>query len=189
MTERKKLTPPTHLDPVYLYDKYELLRKAVFKKFKDKMTNHADREDLMSTIDQIFLQLVDEYNPHRGVDFPYYIKRMLDLRTFHHVTKFLKNVNKETYSDDDSELIIEDESYEELFQRIVDLNSIDPDLQLGEKHRRLMVGVLIERKTLKELAEEEGVPVDRLHARLYFLLKKLKRLHEEHKEIYGEDLY
>lgn len=193
--ERKKLEPPTHLEPEYLYHKYEPLRKAVFNKFKDKMSNYADKEELLSVIDQIFLQLVSEYDPNRGVDFPYYIKRMLDLRTYHHITKFLKSANHEKLSsvredtDDDPAIEIEDESVEAIFQRIVDLNSIDPELELGQKHRELMVGVLIHRKTLKELAEEEGVPVDRLHARLYFLLKKLRALHQEHTEIYGEDLY
>ena len=52
-----------------------------------------------------------------------------------------------------------------------------------------MVGVLIDRKSLKELADEEGVPPDRLHARLYFLLKKLRDVHDEHTELHGEDLY
>ncbi|MOA61702.1 hypothetical protein D3C78_1869070 [compost metagenome] len=52
-----------------------------------------------------------------------------------------------------------------------------------------MIGILIHKKTLKELAEEEGVPPDRLHARLYFLIKKLKDVHEQHKEKYGEDMY
>ncbi len=187
--ERKKLDPPTHLEPTYLYHKYEPLRVAIYKKFKDRMMNHGDREDLLSTIDQIFLTLVNEYDPNRGVDFPYYIKRMLDLRVYHHVDKYSKVTNKEVYSDDDTELIIEDDSYEEIFQRVIDLHSIDPELQLGDKHSRLMVGVLIERKTLKQLADEEGVPVDRLHARLYFLLKKLKRIHEDDVYTFGEDLY
>lgn len=185
--ERKKLEPPTHLDPYYLYEKYKPLRMAVFKKFKSMMANESDREDLMSTIDQIFLQLVNEYDPNRLVDFPFYIKRMIDLRTYHHVTKYLKNINRETFTDE--ELVIQDDSVEELIQRVIDLNSIDPTLTLGEKHRKLMVGVLIERKSLKELAEEEGVPADRLHARLYFLLKKLRSIHEKHVEEHGEDLY
>lgn len=182
----KKLDPPTHLEPAYLYEKYEPLRRAMYKKFKDKMSNQSDKEDLWSAIGEIFIQLVSEFDPHRGVDFPYYIKRMLDLRTYHHVTKYLKNVNRESYGD---ELVIEDENYEELFDRIIDLNSIDPNIELGEKHRQLMVGLLIHRKSLKELADEEGVPPDRLHARLYFLLQKLRKVHEEHKEMYGEDLY
>lgn len=185
--KRKKLLPPTHLEPHYLFVKYEPLRKSLLNKFSNRMINHADREDLMSSIDQIFLQLVSEYDPNRGVDFPYYIKRMLDLRTYHHVTKYLKNVNKESYTEE--EIIIEDTSVTDILQRIIDLHSIDPNIQLGDKHRKLMVGVLIERKTLKELADEEGVPPDRLHARLYFLLNKLNKVYEEHKELHGDDLY
>jgi len=182
----KKLDPPTHLEPEYLFQKYEPLRRSVFKKFKDKMMNQADEEELWSTIGEIFLRLVSEFDPNRGVDFPYYIKKMLDLRTYHHVSNYLENVNRETYGED---FIIEDDSYEELFNRIVDLHSIDPDIELGEKHRQLMIGVLIHKKTLKELAEEEGVPVDRLHARLYFLIRKLREVYEEHKQKYGEDMY
>ena len=105
--ERKKLEPPTHLEPEYLYLKYEPLRKAVFNKFKSKMANQADREDLLLSIDQIFLQLVMEYDPNRGVDFPYFIKRMTDLRTYHHVTKYLKNINKESYAEED--IVISDD--------------------------------------------------------------------------------
>lgn len=187
--ERKKLEPPTHLEPEYLYHKYELLRKAVFNKHKDQMPNKADKEDLMSTIDQIFLQLVSEFDPNREVDFPYYIKKMLELRTYHYITKFVRAHNKEVYNSDDTEIVVEDESFHEVFERIVDLNSIDPDIELGEKHRQLLIGVLIHRKTLKELADEEGVPIGRLHARLYFLLKKFKGVHEKHMEEYGEDLY
>lgn len=187
--ERKKLEPPTHLEPEHLYHKYSLLRKAVFNKHKDRMPNKADKEDLMSTIDQLFIQLVYEYDPNRRVDFPYYIKKMLELRTYHHVTKFLKTKNRELYSEEGNEFIVEDVSFREIFERVIDLNSIDPNIELGEKHRKLLIGVLIHRKSLKELAEEEGVSVDRLHARLYFLLRKLREVHQNHKEEYGEDLY
>lgn len=182
----KKLDPPTHLEPMYLFEKYEPLRRTVYKKFKDRMSNQYDREELFSNITEIFFQLVSEFDPNRGVDFPYYIKRMLEQRTYHSVTKYLKNVNGESYGD---EIVIEDNSYEELFQRVVDLHSIDPNLELGDKHRELMIGLLIHRKSLKEIADEEGVPTHRLHARLYFLIKKMKALHEEHKLDYGEDLY
>ncbi|UNY49111.1 hypothetical protein sp82g_174 [Bacillus phage SP82G] len=183
MSGRKKLTPPTHFDPEYLFKKYELLRKSVYKKFKDKMINQSDREDLMGTIDQIFLQLVSEYNPNRGVDFPYYIKRMLELRTYHHITKYLKRINGETslyVKNEDGEVLelqdtIADIHAEEIFSRIVDLHSINPYMELGEKHRNLMIGLFIRKKTLQELAQEEGVPLDRLHARLYFLIRKFEK--------------
>lgn len=182
----KKLDPPTHLEPQYLFDKYDLLRKAVFKKFRDRMANHTDKEELQSAIDEIFLQLVNEFDPHREVDFPYYIKFMLEKRTYHFVTKYHKNTNKEVYGE---ELIIEDDNYEELFKRIVDLHSIDPTIELGEKHRNLMIGLLIRRKSLKELAEEEGAPTERLHARLYFLILKMQKAHSDNVSKYGEDLY
>ena len=197
MSGRKKLTPPTHFDPEYLFKKYELLRKSVYKKFKDKMINQSDREDLMGTIDQIFLQLVSEYNPNRGVDFPYYIKRMLELRTYHHITKYLKRINGETslyVKNEDGEVLelqdtIADMHAEEIFSRIVDLHSINPYMELGEKHRNLMIGLFIRKKTLQELAQEEGVPLGRLHARLYFLIRKFEKEHQIDTEIFGEDLY
>lgn len=185
--KRKKLPPPTHFEPEYLHEKYELLRKSVFKQHKDKMKNNADQDDLFSAISAMFLDLVNEFNPNRGVDFPYYIKKMLGLRTNHYVTKYLKNANRESFAEE--EFIIEDVSYRDILQRVVDLNSLDPDLVLGEKHRQLMEGLLIHNKTLKQMAEEEGVPVDRYHARLYFLLKKLRKAHKEHTDRYGEDLY
>lgn len=185
--KRKKLPPPTHFEPEYLFTKYELLRKSVFKSHKSKMRNSADEDDLFSAISSMFIDLVNEFNPDRGVDFPYYIKKMLNLRTNHYVTKYLKSINNETFAEE--EFIIEDDSYREIFQRIVDLNSLDPDLVLGDKHRQLMEGLLIHNKSLKQLAEEEGVPVDRYHARLYFLIKKFKKANEDHIKKYGGDLY
>lgn len=187
--ERKHLDPPTHLDPEYLYHKYEPLRKAVYKKFKDVLINQADKEDLISTIDQLFLQLVSEYNPHRGVDFPYFIKRMLDLRVYHYITKYLNKINKEIPNETVGDSQIEDIHSQELIQRVIDLYSINPDLELGEKHAKLMIGILVERKTLKELADEEGVPVERVNARMYFLLRKMRKLHDLETEEFGDDIY
>lgn len=181
------MLPPTHLEPEYLFSKFEPLRKAVYYKFKSRMSNEGDREDLAAAIDEIFLTLVGEYNPNRGVDFPYYIKKMMDLRVYHYITSYTKNLNREILGEE--EITVEDEGYKDLVNRLINLNSINPDVVLGEKHRKLMVGVLIEGKTLKELADEEGVPSDRLHARLYFLIKKMSKEYEKQVEIYGEDMY
>lgn len=188
----KKLEPPTMLDPEYLFHKYEPLRKAIFGRFRPRMANHTDREELMLAINQTFIELVAEYDPNRGVDFPYYIKRMLELRIGHYATKYYKTVNSESYSSEDDENIeitVLDHSAEEILNRIVDLNSFDPNIVLGDKHRNLMIGLLIEHKTLKELADEEGVPLDRLHARLYFLLRKLSKVYESHVSKHGKDMY
>lgn len=181
------MLPPTHLDPEYLFGKFEPLRKAIYYKFRSRMNNESDREDLSAAIDEIFLTLVGEYNPNRGVDFPYYIKKMLDLRVYHFITNYTKNSNREVLGEED--VTVEDEKYKDLLDRLINLNSIDPEIVLGDKHRDLMVGVLIEGKTLKELAEQEGVPSDRLHARLYFLIKKMTKEYEKQVEIYGEDMY
>lgn len=181
------MLPPTNLDPQYLYSKFEPLRKATYFKFKSRMSNDTDMEDLSAAIDEIFLTLVGEYNPNRGVDFPYYIKKMLDLRVYHYITNYMKNANKEVIGDE--EVLIEDEGYKELLNKLIDLNSMNPDIVLGDKHRKLMIGVLIEGKSLKELAEEEGVPSDRLHARLYFLIKKMSKEHEKQEDMFGDEMY
>lgn len=181
------MLPPTHLEPEYLFTKYEPLRKAVFYKFRSRMNNEMDVDDLESAINEIFLTLVGEYNPNRGVDFPYYIKKMLDYRVYHFITNYSKSIGSEILGEE--EMIIEDEGYKDLVNKLINLNSIDPDIVLGDKHRRLMIGLLIEGKSLKELADEEGVPPDRVHARLYFLIKKMTKEHEKQVEIYGEDMY
>lgn len=182
--------PPTHLDPEYLFEKYTPLRRAIYKKHRDKMRNNADREDLESQITQLFIMLVVEYDPHMGVDFPYYINMMLNYRVMHYVDRYCKFRAKEHYSEDSREANqVEDINTTDLIQKIIDLNSIDPDINLGDKHRKLLIGIIIEGKTIKELADEEGVPAERLHARFYFLKKKLEKVHEEHTKAHGKNLY
>lgn len=182
----KKLYPPTNLEPMYLYDKYAPLRKAMYIKFENRIHASIDKQDLIGVIDELFLELVNEYNPNRGVDFPYYIKYMLNLRVYHHITSYQKYTNEVSTEED---LVVEDDSIQKLLDRVIDLNSLDPNILLGEKHRKLMVGILIEQKTLGELAEEEGVPHDTVHARLYFLLKRLRGEYKKQKDLYGDDMY
>lgn len=184
--------PPEHLDPEYLHEKYAPLRKSIYRMHYDKFRSNADREDLEAQITQMFISLVVEYNPHLGVDFPYYIKKMLNFRTTHYVDGYVKSRSKERYQiNDESSPIyeIEDASVNELIEKIVDLNSIDPNINLGDKHRNLLIGIIIRGKSLKELALEEGVLPERLHARFYFLKKKLEQIYEEHKKVHGKNLY
>ena len=61
------------------------------------------QDDLKSYIVYQFITLVKEYDPHSGVDFPYYIKQKLTLRTRH---SYIKKVFRDEYrevSDDASE--------------------------------------------------------------------------------------
>lgn len=159
-----------------LLRQYKPLILATYKRLHPMFKNKEDKEDLMAEINSIFTKLVWEYKPKRGVDFPYYIKRMLELRTYHFITKQLKVKNKETlvesFTNDEitfgKELTNEEE-------RVINMLSWDDNFNMGKKQRALFIGLLQDHKTLKQLAEEEGVDVSTLHTRLHFLIKKLKQ--------------
>lgn len=167
-----------------LLEDYKPLILSVYKRFHPMLKSKEDKEDLMSQIVTLFTKLVYEYDPRRGVDFPYYIKRMLELRTYHYVTKQLQVKNKEvlTQTFTSNELGFRDIEQDEL-EEIINLQSWDDNFSLGKKQKRLFVGLLIEHKTLKELAEEEGVDVAILHTRMHFLLKKLKAQAEKQRKL------
>lgn len=168
----KRLVPPKVLNPELLYEKYKPLRLAVYSEFKDRLSKEIDREELMNHIDFSFIQLVKEYNFNCGVHFPYYIKKMLHLRTSHFITKTNNNASREIYAEEDPLII--DNSFNDIEERILEIHSINPNIVFGTKHRKLMVDILIKGKSLKDIADEEGITLERLHARLYFLRKKLK---------------
>ena len=165
-----------NLDPMYLHDKYAPLRRSIFNKYKNSV---KDLEELNSNIDLSFMQLLSEYNPQRGVDFPYFIKKMLNLRVQHYVNRLYNNSNKinNNFLPEDFELG-DDNKGELILDDLINLLSVNPDIKLGSKHRNLFKGVLLEHKTIRELAQEEGVPTDRVHARLYFLCRKFIAAHE-----------
>lgn len=70
-----------------LNKQYKPLILATFKKFNVFLPNAESKKDLFQTIQEIFNRLVLEYDERRRVDFPFYIKRMLELRTWHYVSK------------------------------------------------------------------------------------------------------
>lgn len=164
----------------HLMEKYKPLILSVYKRLHPMLHDKEDKEDLMSQIKMIFTRLVVEYDPRRGVDFPYYIKRMLELRAYHYVTKELKVKNKEVLTESfTNDEVTYGEISDEEFDDIIDLLSWDDNFTLGKKQKRLFIGLLVEHKSLKELAEEEGVDVSVLHTRMHFLLKKLRQQYEE----------
>ena len=67
--------------------------------------------------------------------------------------------------------------------------SLDDGLPLGEKQNRLMKGILIYKKTLEEIAEEEGVEVKVIRMRLHFLCKKLIEHHEKKEKEFREQKF
>lgn len=160
-----------------LLSDYKPLILSIYKKFNSRFNRKEDKEDLMSQIQLLFVMLVGEYDSRRGVDFPYYIKKMLDFRTYHYITKETQFKNRESLNFEEvgAESLNNQASNEfnDAIWRIINLESFDDNLKLGNKQKRLFVGLLIENKTLKELADEENVNISVLHTRIHFLLRKL----------------
>lgn len=170
---------------------YKPLILATFGKFNTLLPNAESKKELYQAIQEIFSNLVYEYDDRRRVDFPFYIKRMLELRTYHYVSKqinFQKNefpselsgrsnsANtkyeeimkiKQSHSSQDN-----DESREDL-ENILKAMSWDDNFKMGKKQKRLFVGILRDHKSLEQLAKEEGCKISTLHTRLHFLIKKL----------------
>lgn len=156
-------------------DDYTPLILATYKRLHPMLNSRTDKEDLMSQIRVLFARLVLEYDPRRGVDFPYYIKTMLNLRAYHYVTKKFKTKNREVLTESfTNDEFTFGELSQDHFDDIINILSWDSDFKMGKKQRKLFVGLLIEQKTLQELAEEEGIEVSVLHTRMHFLVKKLK---------------
>lgn len=165
---------------------YKPLILSIYKRFHPMFNVKEDKEDLMAQIQSLFAKLVYEYDVRRGVDFPYYIKRMLELRTYHYVTKQLQIKNKEvlshSFTNDEVSYGIGLDGQEEM-EALLKMMSWDDSFTLGKKQRRLFIGLVVEHKTLRELAEEEGVDVSIVHTRMHFLLKKIQQQTEKQKKL------
>ncbi|WAB25023.1 hypothetical protein M3_0072 [Lysinibacillus phage vB_LfM_LysYB1] len=168
-----------------LLEDYKPLILSVYKRLHPMFNSREDKEDLMSQIKALFAKLVVEYNLRRGVDFPYYIKRMLELRSYHYVTNQLKVKNKEVLFESftNDEVNYTGFTGNEDLEDIISLLSWDDDFTLGKKQKRLFIGLVQDHKLLKELAEEEGVDVSVVHTRMHFLLKKIKQQMAEQQEL------
>lgn len=169
---------------------YKPLILSLYKRFHPMFKNKEDKEDLLSTIKMLFTKLVFEFDPHRGVDFPFYIKRMLELRTWHYVTKTLQRNSREFSTEgltNDETAFGDIQTICEELEEIIKLESWDDNFTLGKKQRKLFEGLLVEHKSLKALAADEGIDVSVLHTRMHFLLKKLRALAEEQRKLEEED--
>lgn len=174
-----------YLSPDKLAEDYEPLIKTVYKRFNTYFENYNDKLDLYNQVYLEFMILVNEYDPRRGVDFPCYIKRMLNQRVYHYITKQLKTTNSETPMEDMSDFSVPDITSQDDFERIECLENLDTSIVLGKKQRELMEGILLRKKSLEELAEEEGVNVKTIRLRLHFLSKKLID-HNKELEVYDD---
>lgn len=160
-------------NPERLLEEYSNFIKAIQKKYNAYLSNPEDKAELHSQIQLEFLKLVEEYDTRRGVDFPGYIKMMLPQRVYHYVMKNVDFNKREVSCEEVYDVIPEayDSDLEiELVEAIASLNST---AIIGSKRSRLLESLLIERKTLEEIAEEEGVEVKVIRLRFHFLCKKL----------------
>lgn len=176
-------------DAAKLLEDYKPLILSVYKRLHPMFANKEDKEDLMAQIRSLFVKLVYEYDTRRGVDFPFYIKRMLELRSYHYVTKQLQTKNKEILT---QSLTNDEVSYghpigRDIFEDIINVESWDDEFTLGKKQKRLFMGLVVDHKSLKEIAEEEGIDVSIVHTRMHFLLKKLKQKAKEQWEREKDD--
>lgn len=165
-------------DPEKLLKAYHPLIMAVSKKFCGYFSSNEEREDLYSQVVYEFLKLLDEFDPRKGVDIPYYLKKMLNIRVYHYVTNCMTLKNRESpcetiYGvDEDQNKIIE--YYEDIdFLRAEALASLDKNLELGEKQRNLLFDILVNKRSLEDIAKREKVDIKVVRLRLHFLCEKL----------------
>ena len=156
-----------------LLKEYKPLVLAQYRKFHNYFHNYMDKQELMQTIEEMFIKLCVEYNPRYGVDFPYYIKKKLGHRVYHYVIDHLNILNHEHNCD---EITVENYEIEDSLEFIENLESINTNISLGNKQKNLLYGILIEHKSIKELADEEGVASTVLHTRLHFLIDKIRKV-------------
>lgn len=172
-------------DTETLLIKYEPLIKSIFKKFHVYFNSNDDKLELYTQIQFEFIKLINEYDPRRGVDIPCFLKRMLNLRVYHYVTKCLNLKNRETNYENVYKVVEEQSEEEEYyFDKAEAIASLDKNLVLGVKQRKLMSDILIYNKTLNEIAKEENVDIKVIRLRLHFLCQKLYNHSIEKKEYY-----
>lgn len=185
----------TNFDPEYLLDRYYPLRKSVFNKFYSRFPKPEQQEELSSQIDLEFLQLIQEYDVSRGVDFPYYIGRMLNFRMWHFIEKNDKLSQREVlfeelqsnewdkdempaYSAMDNQ---PDPDSDRTFEVIDAMNSIEADVFDNQLHAILIKGILAEGKPIEIIAEELGMFVSELNREFSALCDNLQQRAEKRK--------
>jgi len=83
-------------DPEKLLYQYDNLIRKEGRKYAYKFSRKEDREDLFSYVKDAFISLVNEYDPYSGVDFPGYIKKMLDYRVKYSYVKMRQGKDTRT---------------------------------------------------------------------------------------------
>lgn len=204
MTRSKLSAKNNYLDINKLIEDYSPLMKSIYKKFA-KFNNlyhsYDDYEDLEAQIQFEFVKLCKEYNPTRGVDFPGFIKFHLQQRVYHHVTRLQRTRQKETVAygreydgemeesvNFDNLLELADEDADKEFEKVEAIASLDWTALQSKKHKWLVEAILLEQKSLEEIAKEEGVSLKVIRLRLYSVCNILIEHATNMDEIYRDKL-
>lgn len=98
-----------------LYRQYANLLYSIFQKHAWKLDSGAKRSDLKGYIDYQFVVLTKEFNVSGNVDYPYYIKTKLNMRTHSYVDRLLgKEKDEFLGSKDDTVEVLAEDDYEDL---------------------------------------------------------------------------
>ena len=123
-----------------LLKEYNNLINALYKKQAYKLSDKIKRDDLREYIINEFILLTREYKPQMGVDFPYYIKKSLTLRTIHsYITSVSKDERREIRASGSAEL---DNAHlrklSDEFRRKYDTNYVFDDLAQTDIEKDIM---------------------------------------------------
>jgi DNA-directed RNA polymerase specialized sigma24 family protein len=161
---------------------YQNYIKTLQRKYSPSFYSTEDMQDLYRQIEFEFVKLAQEYNPHRGVDFPGYISMKLPKRVYHYVMKSTKSNIREAPTEESVLMFGVDEmdnAIEKDFRRIEAITMAGGITFLSENRKRLLNQVLVERLSLEEIAIRENVDIKTLRIRFHFLLKRVYDKFEE----------
>lgn len=171
LNRRNAHNHPEFLDTDVLLIRFEPLLKSIHRRFltyQGVFNNQEDCEDLYSQIVFEFLRLRESFDPRRGVDFTGFVKFHLQQRVYHYVMKQVgkhKNeVDLKMYSNDFDESQLELENFPDIIDEetpskieYVDAMASVPWGFLSDEQKDLVNDILVQKKTLKEIAKEKGV--------------------------------
>ena len=190
---------PEFLDKEFLLEKFTPLIQSLhryFCSYSGILDQPADVADLYSQIQLEFLKLVQRYDPKRGVDFPGYVQFNLRHRVYYYVTRLQNRKNRELLLhrqehsdnpisiDDVGESVWDrpDESVEQEIFRTEAIASIPWKDIPDESDRQLIHEVLVEHKTLHEIALSRHVLIKVVQQQFDKLCEFLIRHHQQGEE-------
>lgn len=161
------------------------LDKIVAAKAMEKMNVYslrkADYEDLLGTIRLSFVVSATTYDPSKGIDWIKYIVKMGKFSGMRFISKHInysnKTVSNVRNTDGDIEDILDIISYdpEEVLPDIVDLLYL-AEKSLTESEYTIINALYLERKNVKDVADELNHSTDYISINRNRALKKLKTI-------------